>query len=188
MAWKAIQEMLRTEGISEAGTGSPRDILKLAYAHGYLVDQEQWLLMLKKRNANTHIYDEEEIDELLVMIKDSFIPALGKLEVVLKSNDEIYLATEDEDILQRMKELCGDRLRYIDQKRFRINPGELLSDQKKERENEGWLKGKEYLTTLKFLSECKAFIASGGCCGTTCVLNSDKDNFDKSYVFDLGCY
>ena len=102
--------------------------------------------------------------------------------------DEIYLATEDEDILQKMKEICGDRLRYIDQKRFRINPGELLSDQKKERENEGWLKGKEYLTTLKFLSECKSFIASGGCCGTTCALNSGKDNFDESYVFDLGCY
>ncbi len=102
--------------------------------------------------------------------------------------DEIYLATEDEDILQRMKELCGDRLRYIDQKRFRINPGELLADQKRERENEGWLKGKEYLTTLEFLSECKAFIASGGCSGTTCVLNSFKDNSTESYVFDLGCY
>ena len=88
MAWKAIQEMLRIEGISEAGTGSPRDILKLAYTHGYLEDQEQWLLMMKKRNANTHIYDEEEIDELLVLIKDSFIPAFGKLEVVLKKSNE----------------------------------------------------------------------------------------------------
>ncbi len=84
MAWKAIQEMLQIEGISEAGTGSPRDILKLAYTHGYLEDQEQWLLMLKKRNANTHIYDEEEIDELLVLIKDSFIPAFGKIEAFLK--------------------------------------------------------------------------------------------------------
>ena len=91
MAWKAIQEMLRTEGISEASTGSPRDILKLAYAHGYLEDQDQWLLMLKKRNANTHIYDEEEIDELLVLIKDSFIPAFGRLEEVIeKKRQKIF--------------------------------------------------------------------------------------------------
>ena len=101
---------------------------------------------------------------------------------------EIYLATEDEDVLQKMKELCGDRLHYIDQKRFRINPGELLAYQKKERENEGWLKGKEYLTTLQFLSECRAFVASGGCCGTACVINTGGDNFKETYVFNLGRY
>ncbi|MBR3834111.1 MAG: hypothetical protein IKJ73_07315 [Lachnospiraceae bacterium] len=98
----------------------------------------------------------------------------------------IFLSTEDEDILEKMKQLCGDKLTYIDQKRFKIKAGELLADQAKERENEGWLKGKEYLTTLKLLSECKAFIASGGCCGTTCALNSGKDNFKESFVFDLG--
>ena len=102
--------------------------------------------------------------------------------------DSIFLSTEDEDILEKMKELCGDRLHYIEQKRFRIKPGELLADQKRERENEGWLKGKEYLTTLKLLSECGAFIASGGCCGTGCALNSGADNFKETFVFQLGRY
>ena len=41
----------------------------------------------------------------------------------------IFLSTEDADILERMKELCGDRLSFIEQKRFRIRPGELLADQ-----------------------------------------------------------
>lgn len=100
--------------------------------------------------------------------------------------DYIFLSTEDEDVLERMKELCGERLCYIDQKRFRLNRGELLSSQKKEREQEGWLKGKEYLTTLKLLTECSAFIASGSCCGTTCVLNSGAEHFSRCNVFNLG--
>lgn len=102
--------------------------------------------------------------------------------------DWIFLSTEDEDILKKMIELCGDRLCYIDQKRFRINPNELLADQKKDRENDGWLKGKEYLTTLKLLSECGAFIASGSCCGTECALNSGADNFKETFIFNLGSY
>ncbi len=102
--------------------------------------------------------------------------------------DAIYLSTEDEDVLQRMKELCGERLHYINQKRFRIQPGELLANQVKERENEGWLKGMEYLTTLQLLSECEAFIASGGCCGTSCALNTGENHFKETYVFKLGIH
>lgn len=102
--------------------------------------------------------------------------------------DEIYLSTEDEDILQKMKELCGNRLHYINQKRFKIRPGELLADQVKERENEGWLRGMEYLTTLQLLSECESFIASGWCCGTSCALNTGREHFQETYVFRLGSY
>lgn len=40
--------------------------------------------MLTKRNENVHIYDDEAIDELIVMIRDSFIPAFRKLAEVLK--------------------------------------------------------------------------------------------------------
>ena len=101
---------------------------------------------------------------------------------------EIFLSTEDADILEKMKALCGERLRFTDQRRFRIRPGELLSDQRRERELEGWLRGVEYLTTLQLLSECKAFIASGHCGGTTCVLNTAGDRFEYVFVFDLGIY
>ena len=43
------------------------------------------LLMLKKRNTAAHIYNEEEIDEMLLLIRDSFIPAFTALEKTLKS-------------------------------------------------------------------------------------------------------
>ena len=102
--------------------------------------------------------------------------------------DQIFLSTEDEDILQTMKKLCGDRLHFIDQKRFRIQPGEVLARQAKERENEGWLKGKEYLATLQLLSECASFIASGGCSGTNCVMNTSGKHFKETFIFELGVY
>lgn len=101
------------------------------------------------------------------------------------SYDAVFLSTEDVDVLKKMIELCGDRLYYTEQKRFRINPGELLANQKRERENDGWMKGVEYLTTLKLLSECSGFIASGACCGTGCALNSGAENFKEKFVFEL---
>lgn len=42
------------------------------------------MLMLKKRNLSVHIYAEEEIDELIILIRDSFVPALTTLAGTLK--------------------------------------------------------------------------------------------------------
>lgn len=46
--------------------------------------------MLKKRNTAAHIYDEDSIDELLLLIRDSFIPAFVTLEEQLREKmDEV---------------------------------------------------------------------------------------------------
>ena len=46
--------------------------------------------MLKKRNLSVHIYDEDEIDEMLLLIRDSFIPAFAVLRDTLKNKlDEV---------------------------------------------------------------------------------------------------
>lgn len=79
LAWKAAKQVLIDDGVKEAETGSPRDILKLAFSFGLIDDESLWLLMLKKRNQSTHIYNEEEIDELMIQIRDSFITAFEKL-------------------------------------------------------------------------------------------------------------
>ena len=100
----------------------------------------------------------------------------------------IFLSTEDENILNKMKSFCGDKLRYTNQRRFVIKNNELLSQLEGRRKEEGWLRGVEYLTTLQLLSECKAFISSGICGGTSYVLNNSSEKFEKCYVFDLGRY
>ena len=88
LAWKAVKAVLRAHGVESAATGSPREILQMGYKYGFVDDSAVWLLMLKKRNASVHIYDEDKIDEMLLLIRDSFIPAFIALEETLRNKFE----------------------------------------------------------------------------------------------------
>lgn len=93
LAWKALQAVLRIHGVQDAETGSPREILQLGYKTGFVGDAAVWLNMLKKRNVAAHIYDEAQVDDLLLLIRDSFIPAFIVLEKTLHEK----LAGTDDD-------------------------------------------------------------------------------------------
>lgn len=93
LAWKALQATLRLYAVPEAETASPREVLKRGYQAGFLGKADVWLLMLKKRNLSVHVYDEEEVDELVVLIRDSFLPVLEKLEQILE--EKIKEAEQD---------------------------------------------------------------------------------------------
>ena len=84
LAWKALQEILRLHGAEGADTGSLREILQLGYKLGFVNDSAVWLLMLKKRNTSVQIYNEQEVDEMILLIRDSFIPAFVALEKTLR--------------------------------------------------------------------------------------------------------
>lgn len=83
LAWKALQEILRLHGAEGADTSLPREILQLGYKLGFVNDSAVWLLMLKKSNTSVHIYNEQEVDEMILLIRDSFIPAFVALEKTL---------------------------------------------------------------------------------------------------------
>ena len=68
---------------SDIDIESPREILQCAYKIGFINDPEVWLLMLKKRNTSVHICNEEEVDEMIMLIRDSFIPAFTVLKDTL---------------------------------------------------------------------------------------------------------
>lgn len=85
LAWKALQETLKLHDVEEASTGSPREILQLGYKVGFVSDSSVWLLILKKRNTSVHIYNEDEIDEMILLIRDTFLPAFTILEETLKA-------------------------------------------------------------------------------------------------------
>ena len=84
LSWKALQAVLRAHGAADTDTGSPREILQLGYRFGFIDDEAAWLLMLKKRNLSVHMYNEEETDETILLIRDSFIPAFAELEKMLE--------------------------------------------------------------------------------------------------------
>ena len=90
LAWKTLQEVMRNHGVEEAATGSPREILQLGYKIGFIDDAETWLLMLKKRNTSVHIYNEDEVEEMVLLIRDSFIPAFTVLkDTLVKKLEEV---------------------------------------------------------------------------------------------------
>lgn len=76
--------MLRLHGAESAETGSPREILQLGYKLGFVEDSAVWLAMLKKRNTLVYIYDEDKIDGMLLLIRDSFTAAFIALEKLLR--------------------------------------------------------------------------------------------------------
>ena len=84
LAWKALQEILKLHGAADAETASPMEIQQLGYKLGFLNDSAVWMLMLKKRNVSVHIYNEDDIDEMILLVRDSFIPAFSALEKTLQ--------------------------------------------------------------------------------------------------------
>lgn len=97
LAWKALQAVLRAHNVSGAETGSPLSILKLAYRSGFISDSEVWILMHKK-NAASHEYSEEDIDTLIILIRDSFIPVFEKLlDMLVEKEAEAKSDSWDED-------------------------------------------------------------------------------------------
>ena len=84
LAWKALQEILKLHGAAGAEIGSPMEILLLGYKFGFLNDSAVWMLMLKKRNVSVHIYNEDDIDEMILLVHDRFIPAFSALEKTLR--------------------------------------------------------------------------------------------------------
>ena len=60
----------------------------MGYKFGFINDSSVWLLMLKKRKLSVNIYNEEDVEEMIVLIRDSFIAAFVDLEKVLEKKVE----------------------------------------------------------------------------------------------------
>jgi hypothetical protein len=102
--------------------------------------------------------------------------------------EAIYLATEDEDIWRVMKEEFGDRLISVDQVRYTVNHGEYLFQKKNERNNDGWLRGAEYICVIWLLAQCESLIASGNCGGVGEAISINDGKYKNVYIYDNGVY
>ncbi len=91
LGWKILKELLRYEGANQAETGSPREIIKTAYAYYDFIDESVWLGMLRDRNDTTHIYNEEAARQLVNKVLDSYIHEFQVLEMKIKErySDEV---------------------------------------------------------------------------------------------------
>lgn len=85
MSWKAVKRYLDYIGI---GCTEPRMCFKEALTQKAITREDIWIDMIEQRNLSSHIYDEDEIKEILGKIVDyrnAFQGLLLSLEERLKS-------------------------------------------------------------------------------------------------------
>ena len=78
LAWKTMKDYLEYSGIID-GIGSPREIIKSAFANGIIEDGEEWIRMMLARNSLSHLYDEEKSREVYIEVKDIYLNLFEKL-------------------------------------------------------------------------------------------------------------
>lgn len=82
LAWKTLKDYMEYNGIIET-TGSPREVLKTAFASGLIEDGETWIDMMLARNSLSHLYDEGTSRKIYKDIKEKYIKLIEKLNEVL---------------------------------------------------------------------------------------------------------
>ena len=102
--------------------------------------------------------------------------------------EKIFLATEDADILHRMREYYGNKLLAVSQRRYRVSDfseGQFLSDLEKQEHKENYEAEVEdttvnYYYALVILSKCSAFMVSGQCNGWDVVNALNGGRFERT--------
>ena len=80
-AWKAMKEILEQQGFAEERTGSPKIVLKTAFAAGMIGDEELWMTALNARNNVTQSYNKEIALDIINQTKDKFYQMFEALKI-----------------------------------------------------------------------------------------------------------
>lgn len=83
-AWKAMKEVMVSEGVREAETGSPKMIIKSAYEFGIITDEDAWLAALVSRNNVAHSYNQAIALDIVRETKERYVGLFLELKKVLK--------------------------------------------------------------------------------------------------------
>ena len=85
-AWKAIKEIMEQNGIYEAKSGSPRQILKAAYKSGMIKDETVWLEALASRNNVDHAYNSAVALEIVTKTNEIYYDMFVELKEELTNS------------------------------------------------------------------------------------------------------
>ncbi len=72
LAWKTMKDYLEYQGVIE-NTGSPREIIKVAFKQGLIAEGEDWIQMMLSRNSLSHLYDEKTSRQIYDLIKNKYV-------------------------------------------------------------------------------------------------------------------
>lgn len=116
---------------------------------------------------------------------DEIILKIDKLSKKM-AIDFIFLATEDEEILNAFKEKYASKLLYLDALRYTYKKDKYIAQLDEEKGVDIYKKNLDYLTTLYLLSKCDYFIG-GRTSGTVCAMLL-SDGFKYTYFWNKGRY
>ncbi|SDA30787.1 nucleotidyltransferase substrate binding protein, HI0074 family [Ruminococcus sp. YE71] len=85
-SWKLMKELLELHGRHEASSGSPRQIIKIAFQSGMITDEDAWLELLEVRNLLAHTYSDEQTLDSIRKIKADFVSVFEKLKNEIDDN------------------------------------------------------------------------------------------------------
>lgn len=85
-SWKAMKEILEDNGYDESKTGSPKQILKLAYQARMISDEELWLDALVSRNNVSHSYNQGIALDIVKKTKTQYVTLFEKLRDTISNN------------------------------------------------------------------------------------------------------
>lgn len=85
-SWKAIKEVLESNGVAEGRTGSPRQILKAAYQAGLIKDEQLWLDALVARNNVAHAYNQAIALDIVRQTKETYCQMFQSLKREIGQN------------------------------------------------------------------------------------------------------
>ena len=118
---------------------------------------------------------------------------LQKVHEVLERNPQykaVYVATDDERYINIIRSELGDE-KILSNNRVYYDKnyvqGEVIGTVHFDRENDNYLKGLEYLSSMVLLSKCDSLIA-GNCGGTKFALLYAPTNYRECHVFNKGLY
>ena len=86
LAWNTLKDFLTERG-AEKMYGS-RDVTRLAFKEGLIVQGETWMSMIKSRNLTFHTYREEVAQEIYENIINRYFWEFKALELMLTELDD----------------------------------------------------------------------------------------------------
>ncbi len=132
-----------------------------------------------------------------VSLNQRGLPIQPDIETLMKETEnwmekyglnKLFLSCEDEEIVQRFQDRFSNRVILNQRKFYRKTAGEeAVTDITFHRENDKYLRGIEYLTTIYILSKCDYLLGgvSGASVSAQCMRPLDKP-YKKVYLYKLG--
>lgn len=78
-SWQAMKECLSWMGEREAGTASPRQIVKLSHEAGLIQDESGWMKAMEERKLEIYTFNREVADTMINDTRSLFLPLFREL-------------------------------------------------------------------------------------------------------------